>query len=323
METILKLPDNVGPFRISSWEPIAGDASGRRYWRVVLAQGGIAILCRYPDRWRSVVKRDLEVLAWLRRQGLPVPQIMSGGAQSVWMLLEDLGRVDGEEALTETPPASRVDRAAAYLEPLIRLSALPVRRLPAWNPPLDQAFLRWELTGFEMWCLPKTGRKEASPAVQAWLDGLAAVVAGHPRVICLRDYHLNNILLNTEGRVGVIDVQDLRQGPDTYDLASLLEDRAMPDLLNVNERHAIAQQWVEGVGGNAGWERRLEEATLQRALKVLGTFAFLEARGLPHYRRWVPKTASTAARIARNLGAPAEAKAILLDLASTGGFDVW
>ncbi len=323
MEQIPNLPDSLGPHRISEWQPITGDASGRRYWRVEIHEGGTAILCRYPEQWRSVVKRDLEVLIWLRDRNLPVPRILAGDARSLWVLLEDLGPIDGEKALMTTAPEARPELAASFLEPLCRLSTLPVLQLPHWNPSLDQAFLRWELNGFEMWSLPGKTREELGPGFQPWLDELAATVATHPRSICLRDFHLNNILVNAEGRVGIIDVQDLRQGPDTYDLASLLSDRSMPELLNTDERLAIAQLWAESVGAAPGWERRLKETTLQRAVKVLGTFAFLGAKGLPQYLRWVPQTASTAAETAQQLGAPAGVMAILLELAATGGVDVW
>lgn len=288
-----------------------------------MAQGGTAVLCRYPDGWRSLVKRDLEILVWLQDRGLPVPQILAGDPRSVWVLLEDLGRIDGELALRETPPASRVERATGLAEPLTRLSALSAGQLPSWNPCFDHAFLRWELAGFEMWSIPETTRQETLHVLDPWLDGLAATVAEHPQTICLRDYHLNNILVHDDGRVGIIDVQDLRQGPDTYDLACLLGDRAMPDLLNSDQRQVIAKRWADSVGAAPGWERRLEATTLQRSLKVLGTFAFLSAKGLPLYRRWVPTTASTAAVMARNFGAPPELLTILLDLAATGGFDVW
>ena len=323
MEPIPHLPDRLGPHQISKWQPIAGDASGRRYWRVELHEGGTAILCRYPERWHSIVKRDLEVLLWLRDRGLPVPRIMAGDANSLWVLLEDLGAIDGESSLRKTAPEARAGLAGRFLEPLCRLSALPVTKLPHWNPSLDQAFLRWELNGFEMWSLPEKTRQKVGKVFQPWLDELAAVVARHPRVICLRDFHLNNILVDAEGRVGIIDVQDLRQGPDTYDLASLLSDRAMPEMLNADQRLAVAQLWADSVEAAPGWQRRLEETTLQRALKVLGTFAFLSAKGLPQYLRWVPRTASTAAGIAEPLGAPAGVMAILLELAATGGVDVW
>lgn len=323
MDAILHPPDLVGPHRISQWTPIAGDASGRQYWRVVTERLGTAVLCRYPEGWLPLVGRDLEILVWLRGRGLPVPQVLAGNPQSVWVLLEDLGRKDGESALRETEPASRVQCAAELAEPLTRVSELSADRLPPWNPRFDKAFLRWELAGFEMWSLSKSTREETIQILDPWLDTLAAAVAEHPSKICLRDFHLNNILVSDDRRVGIIDVQDLRQGPDTYDLACLLGDRAMPVLLDADQRQVIAAGWAERVGAAPGWERRLEATTLQRSLKVLGTFAFLSAKGLPHYERWVPTTAATAAITAEKFGAPPELLAILLDLATNGGFDVW
>ncbi|MEN8164214.1 MAG: phosphotransferase [Acidobacteriota bacterium] len=323
MASILHLPDQIGPHKISDWEPIAGDASSRRYWRVTIEGGVTAVLCRYPDQWRSIVKRDLEVLVWLRERGISVPSILVGRADSVWVLLEDLGPVDGEQALRETPPASRAARAVGLTHPLFALAALPVENLPDWNPALEQAFLRWELAGFELWCLGATGQQRPARALQSWLDHLAASISDHPQGVCLRDFHINNILLRADSNVGVIDVQDIRRGPDTYDLASFLSDRAMPELLSPRQRRIVAQHWADEVGALPGWDRRLEATTLQRALKVLGTFTFLCAKGMHHYRRWIPTTATTAAELAKNLGAPAEAMSILLDLAATGGFDVW
>ena len=48
-------------------------------------------------------------------------------------------------------------------------------------------------------------------------------LASEPRVLCHRDYHSRNLMLH-EGRLYIIDFQDTRMGPDTYDLVSLLRD---------------------------------------------------------------------------------------------------
>lgn len=322
MHSRLHLPCTIGHHSLCNSVPIAGDASGRQYWRVQLAEGDTAVLCRYPESMQSLVGRDLEVLLWLGQQGLRVPHVMVGDARSSWVLLEDAGKVDGERDLRETPILSRPQRVVDYLQPLIQLSALPAQRLPPWNPPFDNAFLRWELAGFEMWGLPDSKKPISGSDLSGWLDDLARTVAGHPQVICLRDFHLNNILVNDEGEVGIIDVQDLRRGPDTYDLASLLADRAMPELLDVNQRKAASYAWAAAIDIGAGWQQRLQETTLQRSLKVLGTFAFLQSKGLHHYQRWVPKTASAAAIVAKHLGAPAGVIEILLELTTTGGVDV-
>ena len=52
---------------------------------------------------------------------------------------------------------------------------------------------------------------------------IADELAGEPRVLCHRDYHSRNLMLH-DRRLYIIDFQDARMGPDTYDLASLLRD---------------------------------------------------------------------------------------------------
>src|SRR5947208_8383 len=55
----------------------------------------------------------------------------------------------------------------------------------------------------------------------AWADALSREIAAHPRALCHRDYHGNNLFPLEDG-VAWIDFQDLRAGPDSYDIASLL-----------------------------------------------------------------------------------------------------
>ena len=42
-------------------------------------------------------------------------------------------------------------------------------------------------------------------------------------MLCHRDYHSRNLMLH-EAQLYIIDFQDARMGPDTYDLVSLLRD---------------------------------------------------------------------------------------------------
>ena len=60
-------------------------------------------------------------------------------------------------------------------------------------------------------------------AVRAEFKIIVEELAGEPRVLCHRDYHSRNLMLS-QGQLYLIDFQDARMGPDTYDLASLLRD---------------------------------------------------------------------------------------------------
>ena len=55
------------------------------------------------------------------------------------------------------------------------------------------------------------------------MRAIAEELAAEPRVLCHRDYHSRNLMLH-EVSLYIIDFQDARMGPDTYDLVSLLRD---------------------------------------------------------------------------------------------------
>jgi len=284
-------------------EELAGDASSRRYRRLTAADGTTAVEVVYPEGEAGRMVRDLEVARWLAARGVRVPRVLAvgPGARAV---LEDAGTVSAAAWLAALPEPRRERAAAALLEPLAALAAIPPRELPPWSPPLDAELLRWELAGFELWVLRFGLGVTPDAATGAWLDALAARVAAHPRRVCHRDYHLDNLFPRPDGTVVVLDVQDARVGPDTYDIASLLGERDMPRLLSEPARRRLAAAWARRTRAAPGWERRLLETTVQRRLKVAGTFARLVACGREGYRRWLDDTLRALAATLPGLAAP-------------------
>jgi aminoglycoside/choline kinase family phosphotransferase len=294
-------------------ESLAGDASTRRYWRLEDRRGQTAILVEYPPDLRAALARDLEVMTWLAGVGLRLPAVLDRDLSAGRALLEDLGPADAEATLRASPLADRLELAAALLAPLELLAAQPVESLPTWNRPLDAARLRWELAGFELWFVSYRQGVTPDPALDRFLDDLAEQLASHPRRICHRDFHLNNLYLMGSGEVAVIDAQDSLIGPDTYDAASLLEERAMPELLGDGEREDLRRAWAQRTRAADGWERRWPRVRVQRALKVLGTFARLEAAGRTAYTGWMGSIAGRLAADADALALPGAVVDRLLD----------
>src|SRR5438128_1194082 len=67
----------------------------------------------------------------------------------------------------------------------------------------------------------------------------------HPYVLCHRDYHGQNIhILNNT--LFIIDYQDLRMGPDTYDMASLLRDRGVARILGETTEIELLDYYARG-----------------------------------------------------------------------------
>jgi aminoglycoside/choline kinase family phosphotransferase len=115
-------------------------------------------------------------------------------------------------------------------------------------------------------------------------------------VLCHRDYHSRNLMLH-EGALYIIDFQDARMGPDTYDLASLLRDSYV-DLTpaQVDELIAFFLALKARAGGptrveEVEFRRRFDLMALQRNLKALGTFGYqTSTRSNPVYIQYIPRT---------------------------------
>ncbi len=294
-------------------QPLAGDASTRNYSRVWDASGVSAILVRYPEDIRWQIERDLGARAWCEECGVRVPAVLEQPLESGWVVIEDLGPADAEHALRETPLDDRPAVAALLVEPLLVLAGVATSQLPPWNRPLDADRLRWELAGFELWFLRHRKGSRPSVAVGAWLDDLAVEIGRHPKRICHRDYHLNNLFVLTGGEAAVIDFQDMLIGPDTYDVVSLLNERAMPDLLSSGQRRDVMRHWAQCTSAADGWGDRARVVRLQRALKVLGSFARFEAVGWSAYVPWMLALAREVAPGLEAAGAPPDLTGLLLD----------
>jgi aminoglycoside/choline kinase family phosphotransferase len=101
-----------------------------------------------------------------------------------------------------------------------------------------------------------------------------------------------------KGSLYIIDFQDARMGPDTYDLVSLLRDSYvdLPEA-EVDDLIAFFLALRCGPGERSTAEdgeefrRRFDLMALQRNLKALGTFGFQTiSRRNPVYIQYIPRT---------------------------------
>jgi hypothetical protein len=98
-----------------------------------------------------------------------------------------------------------------------------------------------------------------------------------------------------DGNLYIIDFQDARMGPDTYDLVSLLRDSYM-DISEAQVDDLIAYFLALQAGTAleqepAEFRRRFDLMALQRNLKALGTFGYqTTTRRNPVYIQYIPRT---------------------------------
>jgi aminoglycoside/choline kinase family phosphotransferase len=224
------------------------------------------------------------------RPTIRVPHLIADD-QSGSHLVEDLGARDLAAILSDDADAAGralwLTRAVAAAA---EIAALPD---PGINPPFDAALFRRELdlareAVFDLY-LREPLTPDERDVHDRWASALAAEIEAHPRALCHRDFHGNNLFPLEDG-VAAIDFQDMRSGPDAYDLASLLWERTTLDWMTPQ----IAEDAIRGFAAARGLElapfrERFDRVLLQRAWKVCGTFARAVSQGKGEaYRRYLP-----------------------------------
>src|SRR5678816_672126 len=84
----------------------------------------------------------------------------------------------------------------------------------------DEAKLSWELDFFFEHYFGslrgETLRHAEVAELKAELNDIAAELAAAPRVLCHRDYHASNLMIDNGKRIRIVDHQDARMGPASY-----------------------------------------------------------------------------------------------------------
>jgi len=277
--------------------PLTGDASDRRYFRVLVAEQESIVLALHTGPIDFATLPFANVAALLEAMPLPVPRILGHSNEHGVLALQDLGDVTLQAHLGA---ASEGEHRALYREAVSLIDTLQRRGAELVSPhyvPYHIAFdvdkLTWELNFFVKHFLEGYRGIVLTSAQQATLAGEWAAIAGElaaePRVVCHRDYHSRNLMLHA-GRLHIIDFQDARMGPDTYDLVSLLRDSYV-DVGDVELDELIAYFLALKKSPASDFRRRFDLMSLQRNLKALGTFGFqTTSRGNPVYIQYIPRT---------------------------------
>jgi aminoglycoside/choline kinase family phosphotransferase len=289
--------------------PLSGDASDRRYFRIIRPNAPSIVLAVHAG---PIVFAELpfENVAGLFRQlPLPVPSVLGHSDSLGIVAQEDLGDLTMQVSLRESTSS---ERAGFYRQAIGFLRVLQGRGAeidPAGFLPYRLAFdiekLTWELEFFVKHFLEGYRGVVLSSADRAILGQewaqLAHELAAEPRVLCHRDYHSRNLMVRG-GSLYIIDFQDARMGPDTYDLASLLRDSYVD--LSEEEVEEFIAYFLDLTDpadrpSRVEFHRRFDVMAVQRNLKALGTFGFQATIGKNStYVEYMPRTL---AHVRRNL----------------------
>ena len=305
----MNLPAHFTPFLAAAgWddaliEPLAGDASFRRYFRLrrVSDNGryATAMLMDAPPPHEDP-RPFLAVAEWLEAGGMRSPRVLAQDAEAGLVLLEDFGERRMRDHL-DAHPADEREVYEGAVDALVALHRLP----PGPFAPYDSAVYAREAALLTEWFAPARGLAVDGPGyAAAWDEALAPLLARQtPGVTVLRDYHAENLmLLGSLREQGLLDFQDALVGHAAYDLVSLLQDARRdvpPDL-----EEAMLARYIAASGADEA-TFRADYALLgaQRNAKIVGIFVRLARRdGKPRYLDLIPRVW---AQLERDLAFPA------------------
>lgn len=278
-------------FGRSEQRPLAGDASFRRYIRLL---GGPrpAVLMDAPPGQEDV-RPFLGIQAHLSGIGSCVPEILAAEAPAGLVLLEDLGDSTFPAVLEAGNTEPLYDAATEALAALH--AAPPPPGLPEWNAAsmaqaAEATFLDWWWPGRFGSPASITVRHEFHEAMAALLVPLAKATG-----FVHRDYFADNLFWLTdrpgERRVGIIDFQDAAIGHPAYDLVSLVQDarRDLPE--NLAERQVRRYLALRPELDEQEFRTAFTAAAAQRHLRVAALWFRLARRDAkPGYLRHGPRT---------------------------------
>ena len=267
--------------------PLAGDASFRRYFRIVDGNRHAVLMDAPPPH--EDPRPFIAIARHLAGQGFAAPAIIGEDLAAGLVLIEDFGDLRVKEHV-EAEPAAEEDVYARAIRLLADLHRMPAADVP----PYDRAVYQREAGLLTEWYCPAIGLEvDGVGYVAAW-DAVLPIAEQDdaPQVTVLRDYHAENIML-VEGReashnLGLLDFQDALVGHPAYDLVSLLQD-ARRDVDPALEAKMIAlyKQLAQPRG-------RFDDAYAvlgaQRNAKIIGIFTRLWKRdGKPRYLSFLPR----------------------------------
>ena len=285
-------------------ESVSGDASFRRYFRLVTDTRSFIAVDAPPANENS--RLFVQVAELLRGAGVSAPEVYAVDYENGFMLLEDFGdalylpplleaQAKGDNALPETLYSAAI-KALVALQCGVDHSALA---------SYDREKLHTEMKLFENWfceaflelSLSKNEREIIASAFQFLEDAALA----QQQVAVHRDFHSRNLLIlapacfAAEASPGLIDFQDAVTGPYTYDLVSLLRDCYISWDAKLVRHWALSyltmakEKQLLPTISEEQFIRDFDLMGLQRHLKVMGIFSRLCIRDKkPRYLADIP-----------------------------------
>ncbi len=286
-------------------EPLAGDASSRRYFRICHTSGQEkSFVLVLGDKFLPQENSFLRIQDLLSSNGVNVPTILAVLEEEGAILQEDLGGTNMLQAMSTSPMMTSSEIFHFFQKPLDLM--FRIHGAKPKNKNQEKAFLRafdeklflWEVNfTIEHFFTKYLGRKMKEQDRNSIYEDFRNI-CGHllkePQVFVHRDFHTKNIMFTEDKRYVSIDFQDGCMGPPHYDLASLLRDSYYS--LSEENVYKLLEYYMDLWDTSEKLDRVhcrriFDLMSIQRNFKAIGSFAsFYTRRGDIRYLHFIGNT---------------------------------
>lgn len=263
------------------------DASTREYFRINF-RGGVAIASVYPEAFIASEQSYLDATKLFIACGLPVAKVLDFDESLGVIILEDFGDRILRDEMQNADAVKREDLIYRSITLIPRIQAATQKAFEtnsiASRLKFDTEKLLWELDFFKTHYFTTFKKQLLSPEVDAALTAefteLSRELETKAKVLCHRDFHAANLMIDRTNNLRIIDHQDARMGSVAYDLVSFLLDRVTEpptaEWLAEKRRFFLSQREKLGLEkiSEAAFAEEFRLQTIQRCLKAVGTFSF-------------------------------------------------
>lgn len=308
--------------------PLAGDASNRKYYRIVLDNASWVLMSWEPFDAKNYPFTS--VLDHFEKSGVHVPKIVSMSPEDGLVLLEDLGDLTLERKFWEQQhPENSFLFYKLAIDEIVKIhfnSTLNKRPCTAFNIEFNVEKFVWEMNYGKENLIQGVLNFNLSEKVEKEIQNIFHKVSTElhlqPKFISHRDYHSRNLMIKFD-KMYVIDFQDARLGPIQYDLVSLVKD----SYVDINEDFGdkIIGYYLDQAKpylthfSMEEFKYIYELQSIQRCFKACGSFAsFFHQR---QDRRYLKYLNGTLKKVIKSLNAFPEYKTFSDVLVDSGALD--
>jgi len=280
---------------------IAGDASFRKFYRLILDKKSRIIILANKEKYKNLIAYAA-INKFLRENKILAPKLYSHNLSKGLMIIEDFGNISFYDVLIKNKNKLKIYKK--LINSLLKIQKIKpktkIKSIFKKSHLLEEYSIKYlfkESDLFFDWYLPLFFSKKKALNIKIKCKKILKEIynkINFPNTFFVhRDYHAQN-LMNVGKKIGVIDSQDALIGNPAYDLVSLIDDVRIktPLRLKTQVYNYYLKKTLKAHRANP--DKFLEDfniLSVQRSLKIIGIFSRLFIRDKKNrYLKFIPYT---------------------------------